>query len=114
MLKPSNTLDQRALESVVKKAREDARMTRRELSQRLGQRQNFVSLVERGERLLWVAELSAYALAVGVEPLEMFARMLREKALYVTEKESLAAARLATSVRAKKSAKKSTRRKASP
>jgi hypothetical protein len=94
-LKLKDTLDQRAVIAVLKRVREEARLTRKELSQRIGQREMFVSLVEKGIRTLHLPELRPYSLACGRDPLEVYALILRETALYTTQQQAGATARLA-------------------
>lgn len=52
-------------------AREEAGLSRSDLSERFGQLESFVSSYEHGERLLDPAEFVAIARAIGVDPYEL-------------------------------------------
>lgn len=58
-------------------ARKEAGVTQVELGERLGRRQTFVSLIERGERRLDVIEFYAVARALGHDPEELFAALVK-------------------------------------
>ena len=61
-------------------AREEAGLTRSDLSERFGQPESFVASYERGERLLDPAEFVAIARAVGVDPYELLLKAERDSA----------------------------------
>ena len=52
-------------------------ITQVELSRRLGKPQPFVSYIERGERRIDVIEFYAIAKALGADPVEVFAGLVR-------------------------------------
>ena len=64
------------LETIVA-ARKEAGVTQVELAERLGKPQPFVSYLERGERRLDVVEFYAVARALGRDPEELFAALIR-------------------------------------
>lgn len=53
-------------------------MTQAELARRLGKPQPFISYVERGERRIDVIEFYAVAKALGVDPVDVFASLVRK------------------------------------
>ena len=59
------------------KARAKAGLTQSELAASLNRPQSFVSKYERGERRLDVAEFMEIARAVGLDPVEVIARLAR-------------------------------------
>jgi hypothetical protein len=101
-----DSLDQRATITVLVRLREEAKLTRKALSLRLGERPEFVSLVEKSSRILDVPELRPYALACGRDPLEAYALILRETALYTTQDQTSATKRLKSASRRKATKKK--------
>ncbi len=52
---------------VLRKTRQEAKLTQTDLAGRLNQTQSFISKCERGERRLDVVELRAFCEAMGVE-----------------------------------------------
>lgn len=90
-----------ALMSVLLKARSDAGMFKTEASQRLHRAHNFISEVEYGRRGLSVCEFIDYAIVLGVDPMEMFGRLLAERAMFSAD----ASAHSAANKKPKKSAK---------
>jgi transcriptional regulator with XRE-family HTH domain len=60
---------------VLRKAREDARLTQTQLAQRIGETQTFVSKCERGERRVDVVELRTFCRAFGLS-LKQFVAVL--------------------------------------
>jgi transcriptional regulator with XRE-family HTH domain len=67
-----------ALLATLVSARKAAQMTQAELSARIGRPQPFISYVERGERRVDVVEFYAIALALGRDPIELFAEVVRQ------------------------------------
>lgn len=63
------------LRSILVKARAKAGLTQSELAARLDRPQSFVSKYERGERRLDVVEFLEIAHAVGLDPVEVIARL---------------------------------------
>ena len=57
-------------------ARKASGLTQTELAERLGKDQTFISLVERAQRRVDVLEFYAYAKALGVNPLELYAELI--------------------------------------
>lgn len=68
--------DHRRLVEVLTEARKAAGLTQVDLSQRIGRDQTFVSLIERGQRRVDVIEFIGLAEAIGVEPVELFSRVM--------------------------------------
>jgi transcriptional regulator with XRE-family HTH domain len=58
-------------------ARRRANVTQDELAARLGKPQSFVSEYERGQRRVDVVELLVISRALGVDPVELFAEVVR-------------------------------------
>jgi transcriptional regulator with XRE-family HTH domain len=67
-----------ALLATLVSARKAAGLTQAELSARLGRPQPFVSYVERGERRVYVVEFYAIALALGLDPVGLFAEAVSQ------------------------------------
>ena len=67
---------QRAVAAALRKAREAAGLSQRQLSERLQQPPNWVQRIESLERRVDVAEFIAIAKAVGVDPAELFREVL--------------------------------------
>ncbi|MBL8553707.1 MAG: helix-turn-helix transcriptional regulator [Phenylobacterium sp.] len=63
--------------SVVRTAREEAGLTQAEVARRIGRDQSHVSLIERSQRRLDVVEFDKIARAIGVDPVDLFARIAR-------------------------------------
>ena len=59
-------------------ARRGAHVTQVQLAERLGRPQNFVSYYERGIRRVDVIEFYAVARALGLDPVALFAKVVRE------------------------------------
>ena len=68
--------DHQHLVEVLTEARKAAGLTQVDLSQRIGRDQTFISLIERGQRRVDVIEFIGMAEAMGVEPTELFARVV--------------------------------------
>lgn len=58
--------------------RKEKGVTQVELSKKLGKPQPFISYIESGERRVDVIEFYAIARALGVDPVEAFARLVRK------------------------------------
>ena len=67
---------QRAVAAALRKAREAAGLSQRQLSERLQQPPNWVQRIESLERRVDVAEFIAIAKAVGTDPAELFREVL--------------------------------------
>lgn len=68
--------DHQHLVEVLIEARKSAGLTQVELSQRIGRDQTFISLIERGQRRVDVIEFIGLAKAMGLEPVELLARVV--------------------------------------
>ncbi|MGV3616693.1 MAG: helix-turn-helix domain-containing protein [Fimbriimonas sp.] len=60
----------------IRKAREAAGLSQREVAKRLGFHPTVFGKIERGERVLDVVEFVALAKALGIDPLTLFADYL--------------------------------------
>lgn len=67
---------QRAVAAALKKAREAAGLSQRQLSERLGQPPNWIQRIESLERRVDVAEFITIAKTVGADPAELFREAL--------------------------------------
>ena len=67
---------QRAVAAALRKAREAAGLSQRQLSERLQQPPNWIQRIESLERRVDVAEFIAIAKAVGADPAELFREVL--------------------------------------
>ena len=67
---------QRAVAAALRKAREAAGMSQRQLSERLQQPPNWIQRIESLERRVDVAEFIAIAKAAGADPAELFREAL--------------------------------------
>ena len=63
---------------VLVKARKDAGLTQVELADKLGKPQPFVSKYERGERRLDVIEFISISRALGLDPKDAFAQLIKK------------------------------------
>ena len=63
---------QRAVAAALRKAREGAGLSQRQLSERLQQPPNWIQRIESLERRVDVAEFIAIAKALGADPAELF------------------------------------------
>lgn len=68
---------QRAIVAALRDARVEAGLSQRELSLKLGESHSLISRVERLQRDVTVAELTAIAKALRLDPVELFRRTLR-------------------------------------
>lgn len=68
---------QRAIASAIASARRRAKVSQRELSQKLGVPTNWIQRIESLERRLDVAEFIAIAQTLGVDPLHLLGRVLK-------------------------------------
>ncbi len=67
---------QRAVAAALRKAREAAGISQRQLSERLQQPPNWIQRIESLERRVDVAEFIAIAKATGADPVELFREAL--------------------------------------
>ncbi len=67
---------QRAVAAALRKARESAGLSQRQLSERLQQPPNWIQRIESLERRVDVAEFIAIAKALGADPAELFQGVL--------------------------------------
>ncbi|HEY0271286.1 MAG TPA: helix-turn-helix transcriptional regulator [Sphingomonas sp.] len=65
------------LRTILSAARRRAGLTQAELARRLDLPQPFVSHIERGERRVDVVEFYAIALALEIDPVELFTKFIR-------------------------------------
>ena len=75
--KSLNSPEHRRLLALLIEARENARLTQREVAAILRKPQSFVAKYEAGERRLDVHEFIAVAGALGVDPLRLFKALLK-------------------------------------
>lgn len=75
-MKSLRTREQRRLRAVLVEARQQAGLTQRDLGVRLKRAHTILAKVESGERRLDVIEFIYVAKALGVDPRELFARLL--------------------------------------
>jgi transcriptional regulator with XRE-family HTH domain len=68
---------QRAIVATIRSAREEAGLTARALSLKLGEHHSFISRCERLQRDVSVAEFEAIAKACGTDPVALFKRAMR-------------------------------------
>lgn len=66
-----------SLLAVLIEARKAAGVSQEELARRLGRKQPFISLIERGVRRIDVIEFYAMARALGIEPEDLFSTLVR-------------------------------------
>lgn len=66
-----------ALQTILKEARLKAGLTQQDLASRLKRSDNFISYVERGERMLDVLEFIDYAEALGVDAKKLLGKLVR-------------------------------------
>ena len=71
------TGEHKKLVTVLIEARRDAALRQSELAQLIGRDQSFVSLLESGQRRVDVVEFIKLAKALGCDPLDLFAEVLR-------------------------------------
>jgi transcriptional regulator with XRE-family HTH domain len=57
-------------------ARRKAGLTQAEVARRIGKDQTFISLIERSQRRVDVLEFYALARAMGVDPVELYGRVV--------------------------------------
>ena len=78
MRKPLRSSRQAAFPATRRAARDQAGLTHKQLADRLGKPQSFVSNYESGERRLDLLELETVCKALGVELLEFVRRFSRD------------------------------------
>jgi transcriptional regulator with XRE-family HTH domain len=78
MPKTVNTDAQLSLQTLLRAARERARLTQTDLAARLGRPQSFVAKYERGERRLDVVEFIVVVRAIGADPRRIIGELLRQ------------------------------------
>ena len=66
---------QRAIVAVLRQAREDAGLSQRALSEKLGESPTYIHLIEALRRDIPVAEFIHIAKALGIEPAELLKRV---------------------------------------
>lgn len=76
MAKTLRSRIQRAYIAVLIGCRKEAKLTQRDLAERLGRPHSYISKIETGERRLDVGEFVEYAKAVGIDPVRLFKRVL--------------------------------------
>ena len=64
------------LRTILREARVAAGLSQQQLADRLKRSDNFISYVERGDRMLDVLEFIDYANALGVDPQKLLARVV--------------------------------------
>ena len=68
----------RAVATVLAKAREQKGLTQRDLAQRVKRSHSVIGMIESHQRQVNVPEFVALAEAIGVDPVELFRRVVRE------------------------------------
>lgn len=63
---------------VLKAAREKSRLSQTALAERIGKRQTYISLIEQSQRRVDVLEFYALARAMGADPVELYAELVRQ------------------------------------
>lgn len=63
------------LRTILREARLKAGLTQQQLADRLKRSDNFISYVERGERMLDVLEFMEYSEALGVDPKKLLGKL---------------------------------------
>jgi transcriptional regulator with XRE-family HTH domain len=74
---PALTPEQQALCAVLIDARNQAKMTQRQLASRLNKIQSFVGKIELGDRQVTVVEFIEIAQALGADPVKLLAKVVR-------------------------------------
>ena len=62
--------------AILKQARLDAKLTQQEVADRLGKPQSYVAKLENSERRIDVVEFIQLANAMGIDPKDLFERVL--------------------------------------
>lgn len=65
------------LVEVLIRARRKAGLTQTQLAELIGKDQKFISLIERGQRRVDVLEFYVLARAMGLEPLKLYAELIK-------------------------------------
>lgn len=78
MSKSAYTDAHRVLVRALAQSRRDVGLQQAELAARLGKDQSYISNIERGQRRVDVVEFYVIAKAIGVDPIEWFARIVSE------------------------------------
>ena len=66
-----------AVVQVVRQARVNAGLTRRQLAERIGRDQSHISIIENSQRRLDVVEFIRIARALGRDPVDLFTEVVR-------------------------------------
>jgi transcriptional regulator with XRE-family HTH domain len=66
-----------ALVALIRRERRDARLRQADLAKRLGQTQQWIALIEAGQRRISVIEFIALAHAIGFSPSKAIARIAK-------------------------------------
>ncbi|MGH6682254.1 MAG: helix-turn-helix domain-containing protein [Bradyrhizobium sp.] len=75
--KQLRTARHRRVMAVLVEVRTKARVTQRELAQRLSRAHSFVSRIEKGDRRLDVPEMIQWCEALGADPVDVMKRIMR-------------------------------------
>lgn len=78
-MKHLRSAQHRALIATIVQARKAAGLTQRQLASKLKRSNSFVWKIEAGERRVDLLEFIELARCLGQDPLQMFARLLRER-----------------------------------
>jgi transcriptional regulator with XRE-family HTH domain len=70
----------RAVAAVLAKARENAGLTQRQLADRIRRPHSVIGMIESDQRQVTVPELITLAEAMDVDPVDLFKRILRDRA----------------------------------
>jgi transcriptional regulator with XRE-family HTH domain len=76
LIKTLRSKGHRALISVLVASRREAKLTQRDLAQRLKKPHSYISKIETGERRMDVVEFTAIARAMKIDPLTLYERYL--------------------------------------
>ena len=79
-MKSLRTPTTRAVASVLADVRQGAGLTQRDLALRIRRPHSVIGMIESEQRQVTVPELISLAEAMNVEPLEVFRRILRQRA----------------------------------
>lgn len=78
MRKTIYTKQAKLIQESIKRLRQEAGLTQRELCRRLGREHSFISKIELGERRVDLAEFYWICQACGVAPLKVISKLLGE------------------------------------
>jgi len=77
MQKKKSVRQQLKIIEAIAAARQDANLSRRELSLRVGAHSNLMQNIEKGDRDVTVSEFITIAKEIGIDPIELFRRAVK-------------------------------------